>query len=87
MVTQDVLPYSLTVTPRESKVFGANKIGLERRGFPVNRSPASTRCSACSTRAKLNTSQAVGADPRGGSADCAEVDELIGFIERPNAVS
>jgi UDP-N-acetylglucosamine acyltransferase len=33
VVTQDVLPYSTTVSPREIKVFGANRIGLERRGF------------------------------------------------------
>ena len=33
VLTQDVLPYSQTVTPRESKVFGENKVGLKRRGF------------------------------------------------------
>ena len=33
VVTKDVLPYSMTVSPRESKVFGENKVGLERRGF------------------------------------------------------
>src|SRR3954453_13373029 len=33
VVTQDVLPYSMTVSEREVKVFGANRVGLERRGF------------------------------------------------------
>ena len=33
VITQDVLPFSNTVSEREIKVFGANKIGLERRGF------------------------------------------------------
>src|SRR5512140_914052 len=33
VITQDVLPYSQTVAPRETKVYGANKVGLERRGF------------------------------------------------------
>src|SRR5258708_35688597 len=33
VITQDVLPYSMTVSPREVKIFGANKTGLERRGF------------------------------------------------------
>jgi len=33
VITQDVLPFSTTVSERESKVFGANAIGLERRGF------------------------------------------------------
>jgi UDP-N-acetylglucosamine acyltransferase len=32
VVTQDVLPYSMTVSPREVKTFGANRTGLERRG-------------------------------------------------------
>ena len=33
IVTQDVLPFSLTSARRENKAFGINKIGLERRGF------------------------------------------------------
>src|ERR1043165_6267477 len=33
VVTQDILPYSTSVSEREMKVFGANRIGLERRGF------------------------------------------------------
>src|SRR6202158_260103 len=33
VITQDVLPFSMTVSQREVKVFGANKTGLERRGF------------------------------------------------------
>jgi UDP-N-acetylglucosamine acyltransferase len=33
IVTQDVLPFSLTSSRRENKAFGINKIGLQRRGF------------------------------------------------------
>src|SRR5215467_5104863 len=33
VIKQDVLPYSLTSAKPESGVFGANSIGLERRGF------------------------------------------------------
>ena len=33
VITQDVLPYSNTVSERETRVFGANRTGLERRGF------------------------------------------------------
>src|SRR5689334_4833681 len=33
VITQDVLPFSSTVTERETRVFGANRVGLERRGF------------------------------------------------------
>ena len=37
IVTQDVLPFSLTSSRRENKAFGINKIGLERRGFSPER--------------------------------------------------
>ena len=37
IVTQDVLPFSLTSSRRENKAFGINKIGLERRGFTPER--------------------------------------------------
>src|SRR5882672_6485212 len=33
VITQDVLPFSSTVSERETRVFGANRVGLERRGF------------------------------------------------------
>ena len=36
VVTQDVLPFSNTVSERPIKVFGANRVGLERRGFPTD---------------------------------------------------
>jgi len=48
VVVQDVLPFSTTVGKREISVFGANRIGLERRGFEI---PSSKPCrphSACS---------------------------------------
>ena len=33
VITQDVLPFATTVSTRENKIFGANRTGLERRGF------------------------------------------------------
>ena len=30
VVTQDVLPFATTVSTRENKIFGANRVGLER---------------------------------------------------------
>src|SRR6185503_17373538 len=79
VVTQDVLPFSSTVSKRENSVFGANRIGLERRGFgaeTIERLQTSLRLL---TRAGLNTTQAlerIGAEV----APCAEVDELLEFI-------
>src|SRR5580704_14741555 len=37
VITQDVLPFSSTVSERENHIFGANKVGLERRGFSTGR--------------------------------------------------
>ena len=37
IVTQDVLPFSLTSSKRENKAFGINKVGLSRKGFSPER--------------------------------------------------
>ncbi|MGH9723187.1 MAG: acyl-ACP--UDP-N-acetylglucosamine O-acyltransferase [Bryobacteraceae bacterium] len=79
VITQDVLPFSSTVSERESRVFGANRVGLERRGFAedvIERLQTSLRIL---TRSGLNTSQAV-ERIRAEVADCAELDELLEFI-------
>jgi UDP-N-acetylglucosamine acyltransferase len=79
VVTQDVLPFSNTVSERGIKVFGANRIGLERRGFePANIEKLQTAMRLL-TRAGLNTSQAV-ERIHAEIADCPEVDELLAFL-------
>jgi len=80
VVTQDVLPYSQTVTPRDSKVFGANKVGLNRRGFEAETIDALQKAFRLLTRSRLNTTQAV-AKIRQDLPPSAEIDELIEFIE------
>jgi UDP-N-acetylglucosamine acyltransferase len=79
VVIQDVLPYSTTVGKREIGVFGANRIGLERRGFETPAIEALQTSFRLLTRAKLNTSQAV-ERIRAEVPPCAEVDELLEFI-------
>jgi UDP-N-acetylglucosamine acyltransferase len=79
VVIQDVLPYSTTVGKREIGVFGANRIGLERRGFETPAIEALQTAFRLLTRAKLNTSQAV-ERIRAEVPPCAEVDELLEFI-------
>lgn len=59
VVTQDVLPYSLTVSERDVKVFGANRVGLERRGFDKDAIEALQTSFRLLTRAGLNTTQAI----------------------------
>jgi UDP-N-acetylglucosamine acyltransferase len=79
VVIQDVLPYSTTVGKREIGVFGANRIGLERRGFQTPAIEALQTSFRLLTRAKLNTTQAI-ERIRAEVPPCAEVDELLEFI-------
>jgi UDP-N-acetylglucosamine acyltransferase len=79
VITQDVMPFSNTVSERAAKVFGANRIGLERRGIPTETVEKLQTAIRLLTRAKLNTTQAIEritAEIPG----CPELDELIGFI-------
>jgi UDP-N-acetylglucosamine acyltransferase len=80
VVIQDVLPYSTTVGKREISVFGANRIGLERRGFETPVIEALQTAFRLLTRAKLNTTQAI-ERIRAEVPPCAEVDELLAFIQ------
>jgi UDP-N-acetylglucosamine acyltransferase len=59
IVTQDVLPFSITSSRRENKAFGINKIGLERRGFAPERIKTLQKTFRLLLSAKLNTSQAL----------------------------
>jgi UDP-N-acetylglucosamine acyltransferase len=79
VVTQDVLPFSNTVSERGIKVFGANRTGLERRGFERATIEKLQTALRLLRRAGLNTSQAV-ERIRAEISDCREVDELIAFI-------
>ena len=59
IVTQDVLPFSLTSAKRENKAFGINKIGLARRGFSPERLHLLQKAFRLLLASKLNTSQAL----------------------------
>jgi UDP-N-acetylglucosamine acyltransferase len=80
VVTQDILPYSTTVSPREVKTFGANKVGLERRGFPTSTIEGLQNAFRILTRSGLNTTQAI-ERIREEIPDIPEIDELIDFIQ------
>jgi UDP-N-acetylglucosamine acyltransferase len=79
VVTQDVLPYSMTVAEREIKTFGANKTGLERRGFEPALIDGLNKAFRLLTRAGLNTTQAI-ERIRAEVPGSPELEELIGFI-------
>jgi len=79
VITQDVLPYSQTVTPRASKVYGANKVGLKRRGYSAETIDALQKSFRLLGSESLNTSQAI--DQIQASVPLSpEIDELIEFI-------
>jgi UDP-N-acetylglucosamine acyltransferase len=80
VITQDVLPFSLIVTERETKCFGANTIGLERKGFSAERIKTLQRAFKLLVRSKKNTAQAL-EEMRQTLADSADVQEMIAFAE------
>jgi UDP-N-acetylglucosamine acyltransferase len=79
VITQDVPPFSRVVTERETKSFGANSIGLERRGFSTERVKTLQRAFRTLLYSKLNTTQAL-ETLRRDFADSEDVRELVKFI-------
>ena len=81
VITQDVVPFSLIVTERETRCFGPNTIGLERKGFSAERVKKLQQAFRLLTRSKKNTSQAL-EEMRSKLADSKDVRELIAFTEK-----
>jgi UDP-N-acetylglucosamine acyltransferase len=79
VVTQDVLPYSMTSSARDAKIFGANKTGLERRGFSEAAIEDLHKAFRLLTKAGLNTTQAI-ERIEAEIAPGAEIAELLKFI-------
>ena len=79
VITRDVLPFSMTVTPRESRVFGANKVGLQRRGFSTETIDRLQKAFRLLTKAGLNTTQAI-ERIRAEVPSTPELEELLAFI-------
>jgi UDP-N-acetylglucosamine acyltransferase len=82
IVTQDVLPFSLTSSRRENKAFGINKVGLTRRGFSPERLATLQKAFRLLLAAKMNTSQAVGKIRELNSDDAAILAEFIEKSQR-----
>jgi UDP-N-acetylglucosamine acyltransferase len=79
IVTQDVLPFSLTSSKRENKAFGINKIGLARRGFSPERLQVLQKAFRLLLAAKLNTTQAL---EKIKELEGEDVALLAAFLER-----
>ncbi len=81
VITQDVVPFSLIVTERETRCFGPNTIGLERKGFSPQRVKKLQQAFKLLVRSKKNTSQAL-EEMRTKLAESPDVLELIAFTEK-----
>jgi UDP-N-acetylglucosamine acyltransferase len=79
IVTQDVLPFSLTSARRENKAFGINKVGLQRRGFSPERLQRLQKAFRLLLAARLNTTQALEKIKQMEGDDAAI---LAAFLER-----
>jgi len=80
-ITQDVLPFSKCVQPRDVKVFGTNAVGLERRGFSKERVKRIQHAFRVLVNSRLNTTQAL--EKLKAEGDQGEdVAMLIRFVEQ-----
>lgn len=79
IVTQDVLPFSLTSAKRENKAFGMNKVGLVRRGFTPERLSILQKAFRLLLASRLNTTQAV---EKIRALDSDDARLIADFIER-----
>jgi len=82
IVTQDVLPFSLTSARRENKAFGINKIGLARRGFTPERLQRLQKAYRLLLAAKMNTTQALEKMRELEGEDVALLADFIARSER-----
>ncbi len=79
VIKQNVLPYSITASDHHVEVYGANRIGLERRGFSSDSIEALQNAFRILTRSGLNTTQAL-ARIKEEIPRTTEVEELLEFI-------
>ncbi len=79
VINQDVLPFATIAPERDVKVYGANKVGLERRGFTPDQIEPLQNAFRILTRSGLNTSQAV-ARIEEQLPSTPELAELLQFI-------
>jgi UDP-N-acetylglucosamine acyltransferase len=80
VITQDVPPFSKIVSPRETRCYGVNTVGLERHGFTPERIQPIEQAYRFLLRSKLNTTQAL-EKMRGTLSHSEDVITLIRFIE------
>ncbi len=80
VITRDVMPFAMVSEEREAKMYRANSVGLERRGF----APEAIEGINKAFRILRTEGQLAGAIERirAEVPESAEIDQLIEFIER-----
>lgn len=80
IITKDVLPFCKCVAPRETRTYGVNAVGLERRGFSRERIQKIHHAFRVLLNSRLNTTQAL--DKLRQESDLGEdVAMLLKFID------
>jgi UDP-N-acetylglucosamine acyltransferase len=79
IVNKDILPYSKTTADRPMGVYGANRLGLERRGLSEEDIRQLDKAFRLLTRSKLNTAQALEAIEAEGLGS-EHVRVLVDFV-------
>lgn len=80
VIKQNVLPYSITAADHKTEVYGANKVGLERKGYGADAIEPLQKAFRMLTRAGLNTTQALTRIEE-EIPQTVEVKELIEFVK------
>ena len=80
VITQDVMPFSKTVSERGTRVYGANAVGLKRHGFTPERRKKLSNAFRLLASTNLNTAQAI-ETIRNEAGDSEDVQELLRFLE------
>ena len=80
VVTKDALPFARTVGSRPARIYGANTIGLVRRGFAPDVVAKLKRSFRYLLQSKLNTTHALQQIEQDRSLACPEVQYLVDFI-------
>ena len=80
VVTKDALPFARTVGSRPARIFGANTIGLMRRGVPPDVIEKLRGAFRYLLQSKLNTTKALQQIQKDRALACAEVQHLLEFI-------
>ncbi|HVJ05652.1 MAG TPA: acyl-ACP--UDP-N-acetylglucosamine O-acyltransferase [Candidatus Saccharimonadales bacterium] len=80
-ITQNVMPFSKTCAVRDVHAYGANSVGLERRGFSKERVQKIQKAFRVLLAAKLNTTQALERIASEGEMS-EDVKSLVEFIRK-----